>query len=104
MVDDEYDHLTDGDSHQLSRSDGEEDPQVVAETVEELSEPVVPTFWRSTRHKRPPSSNCYLFNHEIGGNAMGMASHSAERGTESPVTYTSACKNEKNLCNSLWHA
>lgn len=54
MVDDKENHSTDGDSNQSSICDGEMDQRVVAETVEEASEPVVPTLWGSTRQKRPP--------------------------------------------------
>lgn len=59
---------------QSSEGDSEEDQLVVAETVGEASESVVPTLWRSTRHKRNYThpDNCYLCDHEIEGGGQSL--------------------------------
>lgn len=69
---------------QLGRSDSEEDQRVVAETVENVNDTVVPTFRRSTK----PLSGCYLCEHEIEENGLSSPPPSSnKRGTKSHMPY-----------------
>lgn len=64
LIMDDKDNRSTDDDWSIEQRWCEEDQQIIAETSEEVSEPVVPTLQRNSRHKGP-LPGCYLCDHEM---------------------------------------